>query len=64
MIIREIKDEPETVLATFDWFNDYDDTKLWCKEMGLDEIVKSLDSGFKKWIKKFQQKKYEDNTRN
>jgi hypothetical protein len=54
MIVREIKDNPE-LLKTFDWFNDYEDTKRWA-EYHCPELVKSLDEGFKKWLKHFNRK--------
>jgi len=49
MIVREIKANPEKVLAIFDWFNDYKDTRSWCVCQGLDEIVKQLDEGDKSY---------------
>lgn len=49
MIVREIKNHPE-LLNDFDWFNDYNDTRLWAIE-SFPEIVEKLDDGFNKWLK-------------
>jgi len=50
MIIREIKENPN-ILENFDWFNDYKDTLSWAKR-NCPELVPTLESGFKKFIKK------------
>lgn len=47
MIIREIKNNPIETLKNFDWFNDYKDTRSWCVNQGLTEIVDQLDAGDK-----------------
>ena len=52
MIVREIKKDPEKVLAHFDWFNDYKDTRSWCVGQELTEIVSALDIGYDAWLEK------------
>jgi len=52
MIIREIKDNPE-LLKTFDWFNDYDNTKSWAK-YNCPEMVELLDKGFNEFLIKLK----------
>jgi hypothetical protein len=53
MIVREIKDNPDEVLKSFDWFNDYEDTRFWCIQ-NAPELVDRLTSGFKIWLREFQ----------
>ena len=47
MIIREIKDNPE-LINTFDWFNDYADTRRWAR-YNCPELIEGLDSGRRRW---------------
>ncbi len=47
MIVREIKDRPE-LIATFDWFNDYKDTRSWCVQNAPDRVA-ALDAGMELW---------------
>ena len=49
MIVREIKDHPE-LINTFDWFNDYNDTRYWARH-SCPELLKRLDGGFKQWLR-------------
>jgi hypothetical protein len=44
MIIREIKSDPAKVLRSFDWFNDYLDTRSWA-ERNCPEVVPALKAG-------------------
>lgn len=53
MIIREIKDCDSSFWLTFDYLNDYDDTRYWAVTNAPDK-VKTLDEGFNKWLKKWQ----------
>jgi len=48
VIRRDIRDEPEEVLADFDWFNDYKDTRRWC-EHACPALVVRLDAGYHAW---------------
>lgn len=48
MIIRELKQDPDEVLKTFDWFNDYKDTRKWAVYY-YPEIVCRLDGEYNKW---------------
>ena len=50
MICRDIVVDTEKKLQVFDWFNDYDDTKRWCKN-NAPELVALLDSGFQNYLK-------------
>ena len=60
MIVRAIKENPDEVLAKFDWFNDYKDTRNWAARNNLISIVARLDAGYKKWdeerMKKYAQR--------
>lgn len=52
MIIREIASDPFGVVANFDWFNDYDDTKRWIlsTEYRHRKLIRNLlDAGFILW---------------
>lgn len=65
MIVREILQAPKVILAHFDWFNDYKDTKLFLSgcisrtETGSSadavrgreaaEILPQLEQGYKDW---------------
>lgn len=51
MIVREIRDNPDLILSTFDYFNDYNDTRKYC-ECHYPELVERLDSGFEEYLKK------------
>jgi len=51
MIVREILKDTENVLATFDYFNDYKDTRSWAKRNGCPHLVKLLDAGNETWMK-------------
>lgn len=64
MIIREIKQIPEQVLKTFDYFNDYNDTHLWLSiEIKYEknpalfhkmrETLKKLEAGHEEFCKNF-----------
>lgn len=57
MIIREITKDRERVLNSFDWFNDYRDTRDYVKSLGDKETVDLLDNGFEDYISKIRQKK-------
>lgn len=50
MIIREIKQQPE-LLETFDWFNDYKDTRRWVTR-NCPELLSKMDEGYKLFLKK------------
>lgn len=50
MIVREIKADLERHLKCFDWFNDYQDTRLWASEC-YPEAVPLLDAGHAAWLK-------------
>jgi len=52
MIVREIKADTFSTIHTFDWFNDYDDTRLWLKEQNETLLIELLDAGYKVWLKK------------
>lgn len=52
MIVREIKLDTFQTIHTFDWFNDYDDTRLWLKEQNETLLIELLDAGFRVWLKK------------
>ena len=61
MIVREIKKDPFKVLACFDWFNDYKDTRSWCVMMELPDLIAKLDEGYKIWMDAYNEeikKKY------
>lgn len=45
MIIREIRDNPLHEIATFDWFNDYKDTRDWAVHSCPADVVALLDAG-------------------
>jgi hypothetical protein len=49
MIVREIKLNPDEVLKNFDWFNDYDDTRLYalynCPKETVEKLVLDLKIG-------------------
>jgi len=49
MIVREIQNNTEEEIKTFDWFNDYEDTRRWAARNGYTKIVQLLDAGIKKW---------------
>jgi len=49
MIVREIKQEPEKVMATFDWFNDYKDTRSWLR-YACPGILPEFDRRYKLWL--------------
>jgi hypothetical protein len=49
MIVREIVTDTEKTLETFDWFNDYSDTRRWAARNRHKGIVDRLDEGFFKW---------------
>lgn len=51
MIVREIKVNREAVLKTFDWFNDYEDTRRYAVENCPLETIQLLDDGFNDWMK-------------
>lgn len=48
MIIREIAENPNEVLRTFDWFNDYEDTRWWITR-NCPGILPPFEAGFKEW---------------
>lgn len=50
MIVRELKENPDEVLANFDWFNDYKDTRSWAA-FSFPEILERLDTGFETYRK-------------
>lgn len=50
MIIREIKQDPKTVLSTFDYFNDYQDTLSWAID-NFPEVVDELKQGYDRYLK-------------
>lgn len=50
MIVREIKADPDGVLATFDWFNDYKDTRSWLLGGLQFGLLEMLDKGHEKWL--------------
>lgn len=52
MIVREIKDHRDEVLANFDWFNDYADTRIFAVRCCDEETVRLLDEGWDAWLKK------------
>lgn len=52
MIVREIKENPDKILSSFDWFNDYDDTRNYCMRISRPDLVTRLEDGFKVWMKK------------
>lgn len=51
MIIREIKDSPLSVIGSFDWFNDYDDTRLYALDHCPRDVVALLDAGHAVWLR-------------
>lgn len=58
MIVREIKQNRDEILARFDWFNDYKDTRIYALDNCDEETVRLLDEGNDKWwrerMNKFQ----------
>lgn len=56
MIVREIKQNPDSVIENFDYFNDYDDTRGYAKENCPIDVVGKLDKGFKEWLMDYQRK--------
>jgi hypothetical protein len=52
MIVREIVQDTHGILNNFDWFNDYDDTRLWLREQNKTLLIELLDAGFRVWLKK------------
>jgi len=55
MIVREIKETPDEVLKTFDYFNDYKDTRAWA-EHAAPEIIDRLDRGQRIWRDSWRKK--------
>lgn len=49
MIVRGIKTEPSKVLKTFDWFNDYKDTRIWAVT-NCPGCIPELDKRHTKWL--------------
>lgn len=52
MIVREIKTNTEQVLKSFDYFNDYKDTRAWCVS-SFPEILPRLDKGHDEFCNNF-----------
>jgi hypothetical protein len=51
MIVRHILNNPDELLANFDWFNDYKDTRLFLvRQPCTDSILKRLDAGWVAWL--------------
>jgi len=50
MIVREIREDPSGVIASFDWYNDYDDTKRWVTDNCSVGVLEELDAGFHTWL--------------
>ena len=48
MIVREIKENP-VLLLSFDWFNDYADTRSWAV-VNCPNLVGVLDQGHQAWL--------------
>lgn len=57
MIVREIKTNPESVLQSFDWFNDSKDTIDWarrnCPQSTVDALVEGERNYWKERNKRF-----------
>jgi len=53
MIRRDILSNPDSVLADFDWFNDYKDTRQFVSGFGLARasLLARLDNGYAAWLK-------------
>lgn len=62
MIVREIRERPEEVLANFDWFNDFADTKRWAL-VAYPKIVPRLNAGYEQWVKERQEAWRADQTK-
>lgn len=57
MIVREIKNHRDAVLASFDWFNDYKDTRAWATQNCDEQTVALLDEGYQKWLEDWHNKR-------
>lgn len=49
MINRNIGHSPAQVIANFDWFNDYKDTRSFVVALGHKETLEALDKGYREW---------------
>ena len=59
MIVREIANPEYTdiVLNSFDYFNDYKDTRYWCLD-NAPHLVKRLDAGMSEYTKKWSKRNF------
>lgn len=62
MIVREIKVNREAALKSFDYFNDYDDTRRYAVENCSLETIQLLDNGFNDWMTAERNKLYDNVT--
>lgn len=62
MIIREIKSDTFSTIHTFDWFNDYNDTRRWLESQKETLLIELLDAGYKVWLKKCNEDFYKTRT--
>lgn len=56
MIVREIAQNPAEVLRHFDWFNDYQDTRLWALR-SAPEVIPGLDLGYAQWWEEYTERR-------
>lgn len=57
MIVREIVADPDGVLKTFDYFNDYKDTHRWLVcGAGNDAVLKRLEAGHQAWMQEYNRR--------
>lgn len=57
MIVRQILNDPDAVMACFDFFNDATDTLLWLKSLRngqADKIAERLNIAFRNWLDRVQ----------
>lgn len=55
MIIREIATD-DSYFDTFDYFNDYDDTRRFLVRQNLTDKLETLDAGFQVWLSERNQR--------
>jgi sugar phosphate isomerase/epimerase len=51
MIIREIRESPHRAIGSFDWLNDYNDTRRWAQHNCPPDVVALLDAGHAVWFR-------------
>ena len=52
MIVREIVEHPE-LIEDFDWFNDYQDTRMFLIKTDNFELLHKFNEAYAKWTMKF-----------